>query len=400
MESAAVSRSKAVFTPNYKPAPMLFTRGEGVYLFDDEGRKYLDLVSGIAVSVLGHAHPKLVQAVTDQAQKFLHISNLYLNEPALELAEKLVEASFGDCVFFANSGAEVNEAALKLSRKYAFDRGEKDRVEIISFEGSFHGRTMGALAATAQPKYHQGFEPLPPGFRYLPLNDVARLNETISNKTAAVIVEPIQGEGGVRVPNPGFLAEVRKACDRAGAVLIFDEIQVGLGRTGTMFAHEYERVVPDIMTLAKGLGGGLPIGAMIAKKEVGASLTYGSHGTTFGGNPVAARAGQVVLETIATPGFLDRVKKLGEFFQEKLRSLSDVFAEIRGRGLLIGAALKDEVPFGAAEIVTACQKEGLLVHVAGPRVVRFAPALIIEEKQLAEGFKLFETAIRNLEKGA
>jgi predicted acetylornithine/succinylornithine family transaminase len=372
-------------------------RGEGVWVFDVEGRRYLDLVGGIAVSALGHAHPKVVEAIREQAGKILHTSNLYLNQPAIELAEKILSAGFGERVFFSNSGAEANEAAIKLARRFAYDRGDKERTEILSFEGSFHGRTMGALAATAQPKYHHGFEPLPGGFRYLPLGDVRALEALAGPKTAAILIEPLQGEGGVRIPPAGFLAASKRVADEVGAVLIFDEVQTGVGRTGRVFAHQEDGVVPDILTLAKAIGGGLPLGVMITSSKIGASLAYGTHATTFGGNPVATRAGAVIWDAITEAGFLDRVRSVGARIQDGLRSIeSGVFKEVRGRGLLIGAELDDRVPFDAKAIVDACLERNVLVHVAGPRVLRLAPPLILGPEDADRGVTVIGDAIRAL----
>ena len=378
--AALQAAAQKVFTPNYRPAPLVLDRGEGAWVYDVEGQRYLDMVSGIAVSALGHAYPALVAAIRDQAGKILHTSNLYLNAPAIQLAERLVAGSFADSVYFCNSGAEANEAAIKLARKYAFDTGQTDRHEIVSFDGSFHGRTFGALAATAQPKYHEGFRPLPGGFVYAPFGQTEALDEVVSAKTAAVIVEPIQGEGGVRCPPPGYIAAIRSACDAAGALLIFDEVQVGVGRTGQRFAHEHEGITPDIMTLAKGIGGGLPLGAMVATAKAGASLTYGSHATTYGGNPVACRAGVVVMDAISKPGFLEQVNEVGAHLRRGLERIGEdtgVFSEVRGRGLLIGAQIAEPDRVGVRDLVAQCRGRHVLVHLAGPSVLRLAPPLIL-----------------------
>lgn len=394
-----IRRAERVFTPNIKPAPLVIDHGEGVWVYDLDGRAFLDFTSGIAVSALGHKHPRLVEAIAAQAARVLHTSNLYWNQPSIELAEKIVASCFGERVFFCNSGAEANEAAIKLARRYAYDRGEPERVEILSFEGSFHGRTMGALAATAQPKYHVGFEPLPRGFHYLPLGDVEALERAASEKTAAILIEPIQGEGGVRVPPEGFLAACRQVADRVGALLLFDEVQTGVGRTGRMFAHQAEGVVPDIMSLAKGIGGGLPLGALVTTATVGASLAFGTHATTYGGNPVACRAGGVVFDVLQTSGFLDRVSDVGRELRGGLSALGEersLWKEVRGRGLLIGAELSDAVAFDAKAVVEACRDQELLVHVAGPRVVRLAPPLILERAEALEGLRRFERALATL----
>lgn len=391
-------RAKQVFTPNYAPAELVIDRGEGCYVWDLEGRRYLDLVAGIAVSALGHHHPKLVAAIQAQAEKVLHTSNLYLNQPSIELAERLVRHSFGQRVFFCNSGAEANEAAIKLARRYAYTRGETERVKIYSFDKSFHGRTMGALTATAQPKYHEGFRPLPEGFGYLTM-DLAAVEAAIDHHTAAVIIEPVQGEGGVRVPPPGFLAALRKICTAKGALLIFDEVQIGLGRSGAMFGYQLEGVTPDIMSLAKGLGGGLPIGAIVTTDAIAPALNVGSHGTTFGGNPMACAAGLAVFDVLESPGFLERVRATGLAFEAGLRAIAQTHggvSEVRGRGLLLGMALTKDAGFEAKDVVKACRDLGVLVHVAGPDVVRLLPPLILGPAELAEGLSAIDRAFAGL----
>ncbi len=390
-------RAKKVFVPNYKPAPLVLDRGMGCYVWDVEGKRYLDMVAGIAVSALGHGHPKLVEAIRDQAGKIIHTSNLYLNQPSIELAERLVASSFADAVFFSNSGAEANEAAIKLARRVAYDRGENERKEIVCFEHSFHGRTMGSLAATGQPKYHEGFGPLPGGFRHIPYGDEGAVAAAVGPATAALMLEPIQGESGVRVPPSGFLRACREACDRAGALLIYDEVQVGLGRTGKLFCHEHEGVPPDILTLAKGIGGGLPLGAMLTTTKWAHALGYGTHATTFGGNPVATAAGRVVLDALGEDGFLDHVTQMGLRLSAGLRRVGEgLFSEVRGKGLLIGAELAPGTKFDAMEVVTACRARSLLVHVAGPRVVRLAPPLIIEAPQVDEALESLSAALSGL----
>ncbi|MBI4815920.1 MAG: acetylornithine transaminase [Deltaproteobacteria bacterium] len=388
-----------VFTPNYRPAPIALDRGEGAYVYDVDGNRYLDMVAGIAVSSLGHAHPRLVKAIEAQARKLLHTSNLYLNEPAVRLGAKLTALFEGSRVFFSNSGAEANEAAIKLARRFHHDRGDRTRREIVTFEGSFHGRTYGALSATAQPKYHEGFEPMPGGFVYVPFGDLEKLDANVTASTAAIMIEPVQGEGGVRLPAPGFLAGCRALADRVGALLIFDEVQTGIGRTGQMFAHQLESVTPDILTLAKGLGGGLPIGAMLAKEHVAQSLAFGTHATTFGGNPVSASAGLVVLEELSAPAVMQRIASMGQMLMAGLRHISrehGLFSDVRGRGLLIGAELDSSAKFGAKDIVDACRARGLLVHIAGPRVLRLAPPLIIEESHVTEALTALSLAVQGL----
>jgi acetylornithine/N-succinyldiaminopimelate aminotransferase len=391
-----VKRAESIFTPNYKPAPIVLTHGEGVYVFDEEGRRYLDLVSGIAVSALGHGHPALVAAIASQAQKLIHTSNLYYNEPSIRLGGRLVTHSGLERVFFCNSGAEANEAAIKIARRFHFDRGDKERVEIITFEHGFHGRTMGALAATAQPKYHEGFEPLPRGFRYESYGDVARLEAAAGPKTAAIMLEPLQGEGGVRPAPKGFLKEVRRIADQVGALVIMDEVQTGLGRTGKLFCHQHEGVRPDVLTLAKGIGGGLPLGAMLTTQRIGASLVVGTHATTFGGNPVATAAGNVVLDALESPGFLQQIIEVGEQLRRGLAEIGrrhGAFTEVRGQGLLIGAELAPSVSAEAKVLVDHCRRHDVLAHVAGPRVLRLAPPLILDSARAEEGLVAIEAAV-------
>ncbi len=396
-------RFQRVFVPNYRPAEIVIERGEGVEVIDVEGNRYLDMVSGIAVNALGHHHPKLVAALNAQAERVLHTSNLYLNRPSIELAEKLCELSFAEAVFFCNSGAEANEAAIKMARRHAWERGERSRTEIVSFLHSFHGRTLGALAATGQPKYHEGFAPLPGDFVHVPFGDPEAAHRAIGPRTAAVIVEPIQGEGGVRAPPSGFLAALREMTVSRGALLVFDEVQVGIGRTGRMFAYQGEDVVPDIMTLAKSLGGGLPLGATLAARSVAKALAYGVHGTTFGGNPVACSLGQVVLDVVSAPGFLDQVRRVADRLFAGLAALGErhpVIEDVRGRGLLIGAALRSDARFTAADVVRACRERGVLVHVAGPGVVRLAPPLILEAPHVDWALAVLDDALGSLSKPA
>jgi acetylornithine/N-succinyldiaminopimelate aminotransferase len=396
---ALAEEAKKLFIPNYKPAELVIERGDGCWVVDVEGRRYLDLVSGIAVSALGHAHPKLTEAIRTQVGKVIHTSNLYLNLPSIDLARRLVEASFGERVFFCNSGAEANEAQIKLARRCAWDRGEKQRNVIVSFDQSFHGRTLGALTATAQPKYHEGFGPLPLGFKYLRYGDVEGLERGVDETTAAILVEPIQGEGGVRMPSAGFLAACRRIAHARGALLCFDEVQVGVGRTGRMFAHQHEGVVPDSMSLAKGIGGGLPLGAIVTTEALGSHLGYGTHATTFGGNPVACAAGCVVFDVLGEPGFLEHVVEIGRVLEDGLRAIGEkthAFQEIRGRGLLIGAVLRDRIGFDAKAIVETCRKEGVLAHVAGADVLRLAPPLTLSRAEAETGLAAIERALRSL----
>jgi acetylornithine/N-succinyldiaminopimelate aminotransferase len=394
--SAWSERFKSVFVPNYQPAELVIDFGEGVEIIDVEGKRYLDMVAGIAVNALGHHHPRLVAAIRSQAERVLHTSNLYLNAPSIELAEKLCAISFAEAVFFSNSGAEANEAAIKLARRCAWDRGEKSRTKILSFDRSFHGRTLGALAATGQAKYQEGFGPMPQDFVQLAYGDVHAAKEAIDARTAAVIVEVVQGEGGVRVAPPGFIRALRDLTTKAGALLIVDEIQTGLARTGKMFAYQHEDVVPDIMTLAKSLGGGLPLGAMLTTQAIAKSLSYGTHGTTFGGNPMACAAGLAMLEVLTEPGFTDRVCLVADHLFAGLRSLAEkhgTFVEVRGRGLMIGAELRPDVGFAASDVVRACRERGVLVHVAGPTVIRLVPPLIIETSHADRALSVLDAAL-------
>jgi len=390
-----IERGQAVMTPNYRPAPIVLDRGEGVWVWDREGRRYLDMVSGIAVSALGHNHPALVEAIRKQAGKILHTSNLYWNQPSIELAEALVELSFGDRVFFCSSGAEANEACIKLARRFQWQKDPK-RNEIVSFTNSFHGRTMGALTATAQPKYHEGFGPLPEGFVHGRIGqDPAEL---VGPRTAAVLVEPIQGEGGVRPVPIDYLQALRRRCDEAGALLIADEVQAGVGRTGEMFAYMASAVRPDLMALAKGVGGGLPLGALVARAEVAEALQPGTHGTTYGGNPLACAGALVVLRTVRD-GLMENAKTRGEELLAGLRALNDrraCFAEVRGRGLMVGAELKETLPFDAKAVVNGARDRGVLVHVAGPRTLRMVPPLILEPDHVAQALTAVDESLQSL----
>jgi len=315
-----IASSERNIIGTYRRQPVVFVRGEGAHLWDTEGKEYVDFVAGIAVCSLGHSHPKVVEAICRQAGTLMHVSNLYYTEPQIRLAEMLVENSFADKVFFCNSGAEANEAAIKLARKYGHDN-LKGRYEILTMKGSFHGRTLAAITATGQEKFHVGFSPLPEGFRYIPFNDVQCLEKAVSKKTCAVLLEPIQGEGGVRVPDEGYLRAVREICDRKGILMILDEVQTGMGRTGKLFGYEHCGAQPDIMTLAKALGNGVPAGALAATEKVAASFGPGTHASTFGGNPLAMAAAVATLETILAEGFLENCRRMGEYLQERLWSL-------------------------------------------------------------------------------
>jgi len=398
-----VARAGRVFTPNYRPAPFVLERGEGVFVYDRSGRRYLDLVAGIAVSALGHNHPRLVETVAHQAGRLLHTSNLYYNRPSIELAEGLVELSFGDRVFVCNSGAEANEAAIKLCRRVSHGRGESRRNRIVSFRQSFHGRTFAALAATGQPKYHEGFGPMPEGFVHLDLGDEAALEATVDETVAAVLVEPVQGEGGVRPAPPGFLRKVRAVCDEAGALMVVDEVQCGVGRTGRMWGYQLEEVIPDVMAAAKGLGGGTALGAIVARAEVAESLAPGTHGSTYGGSPLACAAGCVVLDEVRQPQFLENVRAVGEQLQRGLVEIGgrfDAFAEVRGHGLMLGAELRPNLGWSAADLVAEARQHGVLLHVAGPNVLRLVPPLILSPDEATEGLERIETALDALSQRA
>jgi len=378
-----IREGDAVLMGNYARFPLLLRSGRGATVTDADGRSYLDFTAGVAVNVLGHADARLTKAIADQAGRLIHVSNLYYNEPQIRLAEWLVARSFADRVFFCNSGAEANEAAIKLARKFAKETRGTDCFEIVTALGSFHGRTMATVTATGQEKYRRGFEPLLPGFRYVPYDDIAALAASITPQTAAVMLEPIQGEGGVRIPKPGYLTEVRKLCDRSGALLILDEVQVGMGRTGSLFAYEQWGVVPDIMTLAKGLGGGVPIGAMLAKASVARVFTPGSHASTFGGNPLACAAALAVAGRLTAP-FLSRVRKSGKTLVAGLVRLQKTTGQIeavRGIGLMAAIDLSPAAPTALSIIERAAEK-GLLLNRTSERTLRFVPPLIITQAEI------------------
>jgi predicted acetylornithine/succinylornithine family transaminase len=388
------ARGSRVLVGNYARQPITLVRGEGCRLFDADGRRYLDLMGGIATAALGHANPRLRAALEDQAAKLWHVSNLYTTEPQIRLAERLTALCFAEVVYFGNSGAEANEAALKLARKHHRDRGE-DRFEIIAFEGSFHGRTLFTVSATGTAAYWKGFEPLVPGIRFAPWGDLDRVRDLLSERTAAIIVEPIQGEGGVRTPPPGFLAGLRRLADDNGCLLVFDEIQVGMGRTGTLFAHEQEGAIPDVMTLAKALGGGMPIGAMCTTRELGEALVPGTHASTFGGNPLACAVASVVVDELVDGGVLDHAKAMGERLGEGLEAIAeevgpDRIRAVRGRGLLRGLALAGP----PAGVIDACRERGVLVIAAGGNVLRLAPPLTISPEELDEGLAVLREVLR------
>ena len=373
----------AVLMGNYARFPLLLLSGRGATVTDAEGKSYLDFTAGIAVNALGHGDARLTKAIADQAGRLIHVSNLYYSEPQIRLAEWLVARSFADRVFFCNSGAEANEAAIKLARKFAKETRGEDCFEILTAHGAFHGRTMATVTATGQEKYQKGFEPLLPGFRYVPYDDTAALAAAITPQTAAVMLEPIQGEGGVRIPKRGYLAEVRKRCDQSGALLILDEVQTGMGRTGHLFAYQETGVAPDILTLAKGLGGGVPIGAMLAKASVARVFTPGSHASTFGGNPLACAAALAVAGRMTTP-FLSRVRKLGETLTAglaRLQKKTDRIETVRGMGLMAAIDLSPAAPT-ALSIIQRAAENGLLLNRTSERTLRFVPPLIITKTEI------------------
>ncbi len=365
---------------NYLPAPIEIIRGNGAYLWDVNGRKYLDFTAGVAVVNLGHSHPKLVSAIREEAGNLIHVSNLFRIPPQAELAEILCENSFADKCFFANSGAEAIEAALKLSRKFGIEK-RGGAHEIIAAEGSFHGRTFGAMSATGQTKIRDGFGPLVSGFVHVPYGDIRSLEEAVTEKTAAVLLEPIQGENGVVVPLPDYLKGVRDVCDSEGILLIFDEIQTGMGRTGTLFAYEGFGVVPDVMALAKGLAGGLPMGACLANDRAGGLFKPGDHASTFGGGPLISSVAKVVVETTINDGILENCRDVGEYFMSRLREIKgefDFVSEVRGKGLMIGMALER----GAGEITKKMMERNILINLTAKNVVRFTPPLIITRAEV------------------
>ena len=381
MKNDIMKTADTVIAATYKRFPIVLTKGKGCTLWDITGKAYTDFVSGIAVCNLGHAHPKIAKAISDQAETLLHVSNLYYTVPQTTLASWLVENSFADRVFFCNSGAEANEAAIKLARKYFQEKGEPQRCRIVTMEKSFHGRTMATLSATGQDKIKKGFDPILEGFDFVPFNDAAALREKITDTTCAVLLEPIQGEGGVRCPDPDYLKTVRRICDETGILLIFDEIQTGIGRTGKLFAYEHFGVVPDIMTLAKALANGLPMGAMLATEAVASAFGAGSHASTFGGTPIVTAASLEVLRTLTEDKIIDHCREMGNYFigrLTELKSSHDVILDIRGAGLLLGMKLKTP----GDTIVNTCMERGFLINCIQESILRFIPPLIIEKSEI------------------
>lgn len=385
-----------VMVPNYSPLAIIPERGKGSRLWDKEGNQFIDFAGGIAVSCLGHCHPKLTQAIQQQSEKLWHVSNVMTNTPALELAEKLTELTFADKSYFCNSGAEANEAAFKLARRYAHDQYGAEKDQIIAFKNSFHGRTLFTVSVGGQPKYSEGFGPLPGAIDHAEFNNLDSVAELISDKTCAVVVEPIQGEGGVVPATKEFLSGLRELCNKHNALLIFDEIQTGASRTGELYAYQNYDVTPDILTTAKGIGGGFPIGAMLTTSEIAKSLVIGTHGSTYGGNPLACAVANAVVDIISDKNLLDEVKSKHRTFMARLDVINQrhkIFKNIRGMGLLIGCELKDEFAGKAGEILAIAQQHNLLLLVAGPNVVRLAPSLIIPEEDMEQGLMSLDQAI-------
>jgi len=385
-----------VMVPNYSPGKIIPVRGVGSRVWDQEGREYIDLAGGIAVTSLGHAHPELVEALTDQAHKLWHLSNVLTNEPAIRLARRLCDLTFAERVYFANSGGEANEAAFKLARRYGWQHSGPEKHEIISFKKSFHGRTLFTVSVGGQPKYLEGFEPAPGGIHHADFNDLASVEALISEKTCAVVVEPVQGEGGILPAEPGFLEGLRALCDRYNALLVFDEVQTGVGRTGHLYAYQKYGVTPDILTTAKALGGGFPVGAMLTRESIAASLTVGTHGSTYGGNPLACAVADKVLEIISDPAVLRGVQTRHDRLVAGLEAINQrypIFDEVRGSGLLLGGVLSADWKGKAKQFLTAGLEEGVMVLVAGPDVVRLAPSLIIPEEDIDVALERFQRAV-------
>ena len=381
MSSEIIKKADNFIAQTYKRFPVVLTRGQGCTVWDESGTSYLDFVAGIAVCNLGHSHPDVTRAVTRQADTLVHVSNLYYTVPQAEVAELLVANSFADRVFFCNSGAEANEAAIKLARKYFNEKGDLDRFRVIAMEKSFHGRTMATLSATGQPKIRKGFDPVLEGFDFVPFDDIGALKSKIDGTTAAVLLEPVQGEGGICCPSPGYLAAVRELCDQTGTLLIFDEIQTGMGRTGRLFAYENEGVEPDIMTLAKALANGLPMGAMLAREHVAAAFGPGSHATTFGGTPLVTAASLAVLRLMLDDDIAGKCRRTGAYFRERLLQLKEshpLIEDVRGIGLLLGIKLAEE----GEPIVLECLQKGFLVNCVQGNILRFVPPLIVTPAEI------------------
>ncbi|GAA4884025.1 aspartate aminotransferase family protein [Ferrimonas pelagia] len=391
-----------VMVPNYNPADIVPVRGEGSRVWDSEGREFVDFAGGIAVNSLGHCHPAMVATLNAQGSQLWHLSNVFTNEPALKLAKTLVDSTFAERVYFANSGAEANEAALKLVRRYALEHYGEGKEQIIAFKQAFHGRTFFTVTVGGQPAYSDGFGPKPGAIDHLPFNDIEAFEAAISDKTCAVMMEPMQGEGGIIPADQAFIERVRALCDKHNALLIFDEVQTGAGRTGKLYAYEHFGVVPDLLTSAKGLGGGFPVAAMLTSAKVAASLKVGTHGSTYGGNPLACAVAQTVIDVINTPEVLANVEARSAQFRAGLEAINAkyaVFNEVRGMGLLLGAELSEAYQGRARDVLIASAEAGLMCLVAGASVVRFAPSLVISEADVAEGLARFERAVAQIVQG-
>lgn len=401
--TATINVNRALFddvmVPNYNPAKMIPVKGEGSRVWDQDGNEYIDFAGGIAVNCLGHCHPAMVKALTEQGNKLWHLSNVFTNEPAIRLAKKLTDATFADRVYFANSGAEANEAALKLARRWALDKFGPEKNQIIAFNKGFHGRTFFTVTVGGQPAYSDGFGPKPGAVEHVDYNDLAAIEKLMSEQTCAVMMEPLQGEGGVISPDVDFVKGVRALCDKYNALLIFDEVQTGFGRTGSLYAYQQLGVTPDILASAKALGGGFPIGAMLTTTAIAEHLKPGTHGSTYGGNPLACAVAEAVYDVVNTNEVLAGVKKREQLFKTKLQEINQkygIFKDIRGQGLLLGAELNEKFEGKARDFLNAAADEGAMVLVAGPSVIRFTPSLIIPEQDIIEGLARFERAVAKL----
>ncbi|UCX05931.1 aspartate aminotransferase family protein [Shewanella glacialimarina] len=391
-----------VMVPNYAPAAVIPVKGEGSRVWDQNGNEFIDFAGGIAVNCLGHCHPALVSALKEQGEKLWHLSNVMTNEPALALATKLVNATFAERVYFANSGAEANEAALKLARRYALDNHGAQKDQIIAFDKAFHGRTFFTVTVGGQAAYSDGFGPKPQSITHVPFNDIAALEAVVSDKTCAIMLEPLQGEGGIINGDPEFLKAVRALADKHDALVIFDEVQTGVGRTGELFAYMGTDIVPDILTSAKALGGGFPIAAMLTTAKIAAHLKIGTHGSTYGGNPLACAIGNAVMDVVNTKEVLDGVKHREQLFRDGLAAINakyHVFSEVRGKGMLLGAVLNEKYEGRSRDFLVASVAEGVMTLMAGANVVRFAPSLVIPEADIAEGLARFERAVAKVVAG-
>jgi acetylornithine/N-succinyldiaminopimelate aminotransferase len=398
MTNSTLNRSlfDEVMVPNYNPSAIIPVRGEGSRVWDQDNKEYIDFAGGIAVTSVGHSHPEMLATLQEQGSKIWHLANVMTNEPALALAQTLTDATFAERVFFANSGGEANEAAFKLARRYAHDKFGPEKHEIIAFHQGFHGRTLFTVSVGGQPKYSEGFGPAIEGITHLPYNDIAALEAAISDKTCAIVMEPLQGEGGIIDATPAFAKRVRELCDKHNALLVMDEVQTGVGRLGTLYAYEQLGITPDIMTSAKGLGNGFPVAAMLTTTDIASHLVPGTHGSTYGGNPLACAIAGKVIDLVNTPEVLQGVQDKFELFKaglEKINAVTPFCAEVRGKGLLIGCALTEEYQGKAGVLQKAAMEHGLMALIAGPNVVRFAPSLLIPDADIEEGLARFAKAV-------